>query len=183
MAQELRNFTPEELLSILAQPTIGGVGINEISADVSNNGRHSRMVIGVSSFNAWATTIGMTVANLTATQFSYLELALKYYVLYLYKDLDIFRKPKAECSEDDYRLLARLRTESSRALLNIGTSYSSRFITEMNRAINADASVGPHPSNISSLIRSRIITDDKQSARQDGTLARFGDNTIKIDHD
>lgn len=176
MAQ-LKNFTGAELLVLTGGIPIGRVGITEIDVDIENAGDHSKMNTARANFVSWASELSITLSALTDAQFSALELALKYYALYLYQEWDLMLRNKSECGEDDYRRRANLRQQCILALKQIGSSASD-FIAKFEAAINTETSAGQSPADITDLIEGSIITDDKCAAKYDYLR---DDYKVKID--
>lgn len=180
MANQLRNYSGKELLVLTGGSPLGNVGISEIDDDLDLAGDHSKMNVARSNFNSWASELSMNLDDLTAAQFSALELALKYYALYLYQEWDLILRNKSECSENDYRRKANLQTQCAITLKQIG-SKGTEFIAKFEGAINAETTVGPLPYDVTDLIRPGIVTDNHCANETDDLTSVFGDYKMTID--
>lgn len=133
----LADFTPQELLAIMVGPTsFGRIGPKEVQADIDNNGTYSQRAKAKSDIERLAAACGLTIADIDAgsAQCQNLNLGLRWYTIYRYKDLDIKTRKKGDCGEDDYRMKEnafKAACEALRAVGDKGVCMASKLKEEI----------------------------------------------------
>lgn len=154
-------ITGAELLRLLIGKTsLGRVGTVEIDNDIALNGTESQWAIAKADIESWADSCSLDMSAMEAgdANCQALNLSLKWYAIYRYRDFDIrVLKKKEDCTEDDYRDLAVYKKRVCEALKR--TDKGSCMVSKFLASLDSEATECGDETDWCSLFKPTLNTD------------------------